>query len=94
MALIKITLTDLRLISREPTHSWDDILPGDLVRSGKYAFTPFGGIALVLEVNPMTRQATLLVGDDARGGVSVRFRSTTIPGTYTHISTCVKTSAP
>lgn len=86
MAIRKITLTDLRTINREPTHPWNDILPGDLVRSGKYAFTPFSGIALVLEVNPMTQQATLLIGDDSVP--EVRIKSThTIPGVYTHIST-------
>ena len=83
MAIRKITLTDLRMINREPTHSWDDILPGDLVRSGKYAFTPFSGIALVLEVNLMTRQATLLIGDDSVPEIRIK---STLPGVYTHIS--------
>lgn len=83
MAIRKITLTDLRTINREPTHSWDDILPGDLVRSGKYAFTPFGGIALVLEVNPVTRQATLLLGE----GQDLPSKNVyTPPGAYVQIS--------
>lgn len=86
MAIRKITLTDLRTINREPAHPWNDILPGDLVRSGKYAFTPFGGIALVLEVNPMTQQATLLIGDDSVPEIRIK-RTGTIPGVYTHIST-------
>lgn len=85
MAIRKITLTDLRTVNREPTHSFEDILPGDLVRSGKYAFTPFSGIALVLEVNLMTRQATLLIGDDSVPEIRIK-RTGTIPGVYTHIS--------